>query len=163
MMTFRIDDSNFRQEMDRFRRKSESGFKDAILKATLELVRFAKLKVRDYTRNSKVKSSFLVNNIRKVITNNGLTGEVISAAGYSQAFEEGTRPHPITIKNKRVLAGPYRGRPAGWVVSEKSKSMGYATYGKQVNHPGTKPYPFLYPAWKSACGLFEKLMREALK
>ena len=33
--------------------------------------------------------------------------------------------------------------------------MGYATYGKKVQHPGTQPHPFLFPAWKFACDKLE--------
>jgi hypothetical protein len=162
MITFTIDDRQFRREMKRFRKKSESDFKIAILRATLQLEKLAKLKVRNFTRNAKVKSGFLINNIRKLITANGLTGEVTSGANYSQAFEEGTRPHRIRVINKKVLAGPYRGRPAGWQVSAKSKSMGYATYGKAVEHPGTPAHPYMFPAWRFACQQLEKLIKQAL-
>lgn len=162
MITFTIDNRSFRRDMERFRKKSDSDFKMAILKATLQLEKLAKLKVRNFTRNAKVKSGFLINNIRKLITGGGLTGEVTSGADYSQAFEEGTRPHIIRAKNKKVLAGPYRGRPTGWEVSAKSASMGYAIYGKEVHHPGTPAHPFMYPAWRFACQQLEKLIKHAL-
>jgi hypothetical protein len=163
MITFTIDDRSFRRDMERFRKKSDSDFKMAILKATLQLEKLAKMKVRNFTRNAKVKSGFLINNIRKLITGGGLTGEVTSGANYSQAFEEGTRPHRIRAINKKVLAGPYRGRPTGWEVSAKSKSMGYAIYGKAVEHPGTPAHPYMFPAFKWACDYLEKKIREALK
>lgn len=163
MITMRIDDRQFKREMKEFARKNESAFQNAILRATLEMEKLAKLKVRDMTRNAKVKSSNLVNSIRKEITNRGLTGTVISGAAYSQAYEEGTRPHPIRARNKNVLAGPLRGAPAGWVVSKKSRSMGYATYGKKIDHPGTPPHPFMFPAWKQACQVLENLIKQALR
>jgi len=162
MITMRIDNTAFRRDLARFRRKNEADFKRAILDATNHLVKMAKLKVRNYTRNAKVKSGNLINNIIKEITGKGLTGVVISRANYSQAFEEGTRPHGITIRNKKVLAGPFRGRPAGWLVSPKSASMGYATYGKKVQHPGTPAHPFMFPAWRYACQLLEKYLKQAL-
>lgn len=163
MITMRIEDARFRREMAAFRKKNEAAFKLAILRATLKMEQLAKLKVRDYTRNSRVKSSYLINNIRKLISNKGLTGEVTSHADYSQAFEEGTRPHTIRVRNKKVLAGPLRGAPPGWEVSDKSKSMGYATYGKKVEHPGTNPHPFMFPSWRKACQELEKFIREALR
>jgi len=162
MITFTIDDNQFRREMNRFRKKNEVDFRTAIIRATLSMEKLAKLKVRNFTRSAKVKSGFLINNIRKQITNKGLTGEVISGADYSQAFEEGTRPHTIRARNKKVLAGPKRGAPAGWKISPKSASMGYATYGKEVQHPGTNPHPFMFPAWKFACQQLEKYIRQAL-
>ena len=163
MITFTIDNTRFRNDMERLRKQSESKFKIAVLRATLQMEKLAKLKVRQFTHNSKVQSSFLVDNIYKLITGGGLTGEVISGANYSQAFEEGTRPHRIRVINKKVLAGPYRGRPPGWEVSAKSKSMGKATYGKVAEHPGTHAHPFMYPAWKFACRHLEKLIKQALQ
>lgn len=148
--------------MKRFAKESDSGFKKAIIESTLLLEKTAKLKVRDYTRGSKVRSGYLINHIIKKITNKGLTGEVTSEANYSQAFEEGTKPHIIRAKNKEVLAGPKRGAPAGWKVSAKSASMGYATYGKQVRHPGTQPHPFMFPAWKLATQKLETSIKQAL-
>jgi len=162
-ITLQIDNTHFKRDMERFAKQSETHFKKAIREATFRMVKHAKLKVRNYTRSSKVKSGFLINNITPTIMSNGLTGEVISKAAYSQAFEEGTRPHGIVVKNKKVLAGPYRGRPSGWNVSKGSAGMGFATYGKKVHHPGTRPHPFMYPAWKYAIQEFEKLMRAALK
>lgn len=163
MIELTITNKDFKKNIDRFIRQSDTGFKKALLKSTNEMVKIAKLKVRNYIRGSKVKSSNLVNNINSRITNQGLTGEVISGASYSEAFEKGTKSHPISVRNKRVLAGPYRGRPTGWNVNEKSKAMGYATYGKKVRHPGTKPHPFMYPAWKYAIDFFENEMRKILK
>ena len=150
MITLRIDDRQFRQQMKRFAKRKDVDFRMAVLRATLSLEKLAKLKVRNFTRSAKVKSNTLILNIRKQITNKGLTGIVMSGADYSQAFEEGTRPHTIRIKNKPVLAGPKRGAPAGWKISPKSASMDYATYGKKVQHPGTNPHPFMFPAWRFA-------------
>jgi hypothetical protein len=164
MITISLEKSAFNRDMKRFQQKSDLDFKKAIRRATLEMEQHAKIAVRDFTRNSKVKSGFLIKNIHKRITDMGLTGEVTSGAGYSQAVEEGTRPHPIAVVNKKVLAGPYRGRPPGWEVSKKSKEMGYATYGKYLphGHPGTHPQPFMFPAFKWACAQLEKLIKQTL-
>jgi hypothetical protein len=156
MITFTVIDKDFQREMEKFIRQSDREFKSVIRDSSNHLVKMAKLKVRNFTRRSKVKSRTLINGIRKNITNKGLTGEVLSSASYSEAFEYGTRPHTIRVKNKGVLAGPYRGRPPGWYVSKKSKSMGFATYGKKVQHPGTQAHPFMYPAWRYAVDYFEK-------
>jgi len=162
-ITLRIDNTGFKRDMKRFSIQNESAFRTAVLRATLQMEKLAKLKVRNMTRNAKVKSSNLVNNIHKVITGNGFTGEVISAANYSQAYEEGTRPHTIRVRSKGVLAGPLRGAPQGWQVSKKSRSMGYATYGKKIQHPGTNPHPYMYPAWRFACQELEKYIKQALR
>lgn len=161
-LTFRIDTASFQREMRDFAKKKDKEFRRAVIDSVLYLKQRAKERVRDFTKGSKVRSGFLINNIRNVITNNGLTGEVISGAEYSRAFEEGTAPHVIEIKNKKVLAGPLRGAPAGWVVSAKSKAMGYATYGKRIFHPGTKPHPFMFPSFREAVVRLEQSIRNAL-
>jgi len=162
MITMNIRTDRFQKDVERFARKKDQDFKKIVAAATAKMQKVAKTKVRNYTSGSKVKSSFLINHIVQQITSRGMTGKVTSHAGYSQAFEEGTRPHTIIVKAKKVLAGPKRGAPAGWETDRKSASMGYAVYGKRIQHPGTKPHPFMFPAWRQACNYFEKLLRQAL-
>jgi len=159
MITLTIKDEKFKKDLDRFAKKSNKQFKSAIRDATDKMHELAQKKVRQLAKG-KVRSGFLMTHIKREISSNGFTGTVTSHAEYSQAFEEGTRPHGIRIKNKRILAGPKRGAPIGWKISKKSAQMGYATYGKKVQHPGTQPRPFMYPAWKSACLHLEKLIRK---
>jgi HK97 gp10 family phage protein len=59
-----------------------------------------------------------------------LRGEVISNAKYSAYVEAGTRPHPIAIVNKKVLANRRTGQ----------------FFGKLVQHPGTRANPFMMRA-----------------
>jgi len=161
--SFYIDDRAFQRELKIFQRRSTESFRIAILKATLEMKKAAKLKIRQMTRGSRVKSGYLINNIIHRVTSKGITGEVISKAPYSIFIEEGTRPHIVRRRTKKVLAGPLRGRPPGWNVSEKSKSMGYATYGKEIRHPGTQPRPFMYPAWRYGMKVFERELRKVFR
>jgi len=159
MINFSLDVKQFQREVENYITRQDNRFKKAIFSATLDMHRFAKKKVRNYTRNSKVRSSTLINNIQLQITNIGLTGVVMSKASYSRAFEEGTRPHLITIRKKKVLAGPKRGAPAGW----KSFSGDYAIYGTKVVHPGTQPKPFMYPAWRFGIRSLDNKIKAALK
>lgn len=159
---FTIDDTLFRKELRIYKKISEQRYKMAVAKATMKMHGLAKKKVIQHTRSSKVRSSNLLNNIYYKIIKGGLTGEVESRMNYSEPFEKGTRPHVIRIKNKNVLAGAYRGRPKGWIVSKKSKKMGYATYGKQVHHPGTRAHPFMAPSFYFAIRYLQTLIKGAL-
>lgn len=72
-------------------------------------------------------------NLRQNIKSNMLTktrAQVVSKAPYSIFVEEGTRPHIIRIKKKRILADKRAGE----------------FYGTKVNHPGTKANPFMQRA-----------------
>jgi len=153
MIKLSIEDGAFRRDMKKFMKKNDRDFQTAINGATMTLHRLAIKKVRQLAKKG---TGTLRNNIRMAISGNKLTGTVISGAAHSQAFEEGTRPHTIRAKNKKVLAGPARG------MKGQNVSGDYAFYGKQVQHPGTMPHPFMFPAWKFACNHLEKLIKKAL-
>jgi HK97 gp10 family phage protein len=96
-----------------------------------------------------VKSSFLIQaeamkeapvnkqanggNLRQSISANTLgiaKAAVVVGASYGLVVHEGSRPHEIRIKTKKVLADRRSGR----------------IFGKVVKHPGTKANPFLQRA-----------------
>lgn len=58
------------------------------------------------------------------------SGEVGVNVNYALPVHEGSKPHIIRIRNKKVLAA--------YLGTNKFK-----IFGKQVNHPGTKANPFL--------------------
>jgi len=74
-------------------------------------------------------------------------------APYAAAVEFGTKPHVIVPRNARVLAWPSSegGRRLSGRARKGTKS-GDMTFAKKVNHPGTKPQPFIVPAALSAIG-----------
>jgi len=153
MITFRVIDSVFMREVEDFIKKKDKEFRNHIQESTITMH-------RDAVTGAPHVSNFLRNHIRPIITDGGLTGEVISEANYSQAVEEGTKPHrkPIVPRRKRVLAGHRRYAPIGW----KTFSGDYAIYGKKVWHPGTRPQPFMKPAWKKAFDRLYELIRRSL-
>lgn len=56
-----------------------------------------------------------------------LSGKIWTNAGYAIYVHQGTAPHVIMVKTKKVLANVKTGQ----------------VFGKQVNHPGTAPNPFI--------------------
>ena len=56
-----------------------------------------------------------------------LSGRWFPTVRYAKFVHDGTRPHTIRTRNKRVLANRRTGR----------------VFGRMVNHPGTKPNPFM--------------------
>lgn len=69
---------------------------------------------------------------------NPTTAEVGPASLYSLYVEMGTKPHVIKPKS-----------PGGVLVF---KVGGKTVYARSVNHPGTKPQPFMRPALEQALG-----------
>ena len=112
---------------------------------------------------------YLRNQIGTEIINNGYTGEVHSRAAYSFYVEFGTRQQgPYHQAGKMPPFGYDR---AGhetplmmWVrlkfgLSEKgAKSISYLI-ARKIKMYGTKPQPFLYPAWKTNKLKFEEELK----
>ena len=72
-------------------------------------------------------------------------------APYAASVELGSKPHVILPKTASVLAWPSKegakrlsGRP------KKGTASGDMTFAAKVNHPGTKPQPFVVPAAEKA-------------
>lgn len=59
-------------------------------------------------------------------------GVVSTDIPYAEYVEYGTRPHTITPKNGKYLA--FKGRSGNMV------------FAKKINHPGSRPYPYMQPA-----------------
>ena len=65
---------------------------------------------------------------------------VHASAGYAAFVELGTRPHVITPRRAKVLAWGTNNRLSG-----RPRSGSGMVFARRVNHPGTKPQPFLVP------------------
>lgn len=95
-----------------------------------------------------------------------LSSEIFPTVDYAIFVHEGTRPHIITAKNKKVIA--FKPRPGqrmkGWMRKNK---RGFVILGKRVNHPGTKANPFFTRAVKKNIRgverIFEKILDRAIK
>lgn len=68
-------------------------------------------------------------------------------ASYGAGVEFGTKPHTITPTNKKALAFVSHG--FGWIV-------------KSVNHPGTRPKPFLTPAFENSLSSIKEIFKRAI-
>jgi len=123
----RSEQRKFERELKKYYKKSRKEFEHRVGQATMAMHRMAQDKApRD--------NGDLRKNIHPYITNEGMTGEVESKAEYSAAVENGTKPHTIEIRKKKVLANPETGQ----------------IFGKKVQHPGTIGQPFMLPAWNKA-------------
>lgn len=72
---------------------------------------------------------------------------------YGSYVELGTPPHMIEVKKAKVLA-KYTGTVAG--------KEQFTIFGKRVNHPGTRPSPFLMPAAESERPIYEGNIQKIL-
>ncbi len=69
-------------------------------------------------------------------------------SSYAQYVEEGTKPHEIKPRIKRILhwqtAGP-RGKKIRGLSRNVQGPMGYEVFKNRVWHPGTKAQPYIAP------------------
>ena len=151
MIQLSLDTREFDRDLEKFAKKNHKQFVEAVRTATTKMHFLAVFR-------APVKTGFLRRGIRMLISGKGLTGDVISSAEYSAAIENGTKPHTISVKNKKVLAGPASKAPPGW----GNISGDYAIYGKSVKHPGTKAQPFMMPSFMTAKRLLYRLIEKAL-
>lgn len=71
------------------------------------------------------------------LTEGGGVWEIVAPAPYALFVEGGTRPHPIVARTGPALSFYWK-REGRWF------------HGRRVNHPGTRPYPFMGPAYERA-------------
>lgn len=77
---------------------------------------------------------------------------VHATAGYAAFVELGTKPHVIRPRSKKVLAWSTGGRRLSGRPTSAARRSGAMAFARKVNHPGTKPKPYLVPAAKLALG-----------
>jgi len=75
----------------------------------------------------------------------------VEAGGAAIFLEFGTKPHTIVPRRARFLAwAPNAGNRRLSGAPRKGTSSGDMVFARKVNHPGTKPYPFLVPGAEQA-------------
>lgn len=132
--------SNFFRDMSKYSETVQAKVQHEVTRATYAIEGGAK-------QNSPVKKSFLRNSIRATIKGR-LSGQVAVSAKYAGYVHEGTRPHVILPRNKKMLA---------WKVGK-----GYR-FAKIVHHPGTKANPFLQKAVDKERNIYLFNLRKALQ
>src|SRR6056297_1024508 len=146
MISVKLEDKKFQRQLEQLRKKHAKRLHETVSDSTFKLQKLA-------MNDAPVDDGALRRGIKANISH--LKGEVVSNANYSQAVEEGTKPHHIEVKNKKVLAGAARKAPAGMATSN-----GWAIYGSRVQHPGTKPQPFMKPAFTVAKNYLVKQIKK---
>lgn len=88
-------------------------------------------------------------------------------ANYAPMVEFGTRPHAIFPRNKRVLAWGSGGTGGKYVTAAsgrqyyKGASGGTTIFAMHVNHPGTKPHPFMQKIVDKSVSDINRLFEQA--
>lgn len=140
----RSEQRKFEKELKKYQKKNDKEFTHRVQQAALATQKMAQRKapVDQGDLKEKITSHTDIAKTHK-------QAQVISNADYSAAVENGTKPHTIRVRNKKVLAA--------------HKGGGWNFFGKEVDHPGTRAQPFLYPAWHKAQKDLLKGLRRVFK
>jgi len=125
------------QEMDRFFTNIDKYNKMVQDKVKKEVVRTTYAIDSQAKKNAPVKFGRLRAGITPTIKNNGVTGVVSVNVGYGIFVHEGTKPHQILPRNRKMLA---------WSTMLSGRSTKYNRFARRVMHPGTKANLFLKKA-----------------
>lgn len=104
--------------------------------------------VKEAPVNKQTGGGNLRQNIRSQMTG-ALSGVIMSKAPYSAAVHEGTRPHEIRY-SKPGRGGLFNARTG-------------QGFGRVVQHPGTRPNPFMLRAIEHTKTTVEKIFETMLK
>lgn len=109
----------------------------AITKATLFIFGLRRNFIPQRTRQLMLTTQFR-------ILKGGLMGKIFTTKVYGPFVHEGTKPHTIRVKSKKVLANRREGE----------------IYGKTVRHPGQKANPFFEKMLKTGKPQIDRLFQE---
>lgn len=102
---------------------------DAKLTAELALVMLREQKARAPVRTGNLRRSIVLGAVTP------RSAQTVARAAYAAAVEYGTRPHTILPRSRKVL---------------KFNVGGREVFARKVNHPGTRPQPFMGPGAAAA-------------
>ena len=97
------------------------------------------------SRLPQSKTGNLRKGLKKKYSKKAIGGTVTSNAPHSHLIEFGVKPHIIRAKNKKEL------------------SSDGEIFGKEVMHPGSKPRPFMQPAYYQERSNYIENLKKAVK
>lgn len=97
---------------------------------------------RPRTRNLQKQTEYKVVRLKS-----GSVLRLRNRAKYAKSIDQGARPHMIAARRRRTLRFVWKG---------------VVVFHRFVNHPGNKPYRFLYKATTAAGRVFETSMRSGM-
>lgn len=96
---------------------------------------------KEIGQGARLRQSFFV------LMKNKLSGKLYNRQPYAVYVHEGTRPHIIEAREKKVLANRRTGQ----------------FFGKVVHHPGTRPNPFFMRAIERSKPTIQRFFEDAIK
>jgi hypothetical protein len=143
MSVLPVDLQRALQKIDRYAKEKQKELWIEVKKSGFEIDKKQKQKLRYHSAISGKNYAAMIAANRTTVNEEKKIFTIDNSHKAAVFFEQGTKPHKIRIKNKKVLSTlrEYTGGKA-LNVSKDKKGNEWAIFGLQVNHPGTKPKPF---------------------
>lgn len=139
---FKLDTTAFRASMTAGAKRLSALVVESLRRTSAQTAGWARVNTLFRSRTGRLRAG-----ISSRLTSR-TSARVTSSAKHSHYVEDGTRPHVIRPRRKKAL---------------RFVQNGVVRFAKQVNHPGTKPRPFMKQARDRAEPLFDRLCREAVE
>jgi hypothetical protein len=105
--------------------------------------------LRYWKFNLKTTSRRLESSLRVILHTAQYWAEVATEYFVAPFIEQGTKPHTIQARNKKILAVQTSKYRSGGIINAYgsgqlpafSKDRSYIIFGRRVSHPGTIPHP----------------------
>lgn len=167
MLQASLDLSEFRTNVGRTLDALELGRRKAVASAAVESVQHARAVGPFKDRTGQLRSGI----VARFISSDGrsVVWELLSPMPYSRYVEEGTGPHDIWPKAAYGLKGPLRQGQTrratgkgphehivGRGIALRWVSGGITHFAAMVHHPGSRPYPFMGPAYLKAQAVLDR-------
>jgi len=124
------------EQLRKYASKSEAKARKAVIKTAYDIHSEAVRHCPVSPHGGRLRSSIAVE------VGKGASAVIGTNVKYAKCVEFGTKPHIIRVKNAKVLTD------------------GKTFFGKEVHHPGTKPQPFLRPAFITQVANLGKYLKE---
>ena len=146
----KVEIKNLRQIQDAFAKaplEMTKNIVQAINKSGHKVLQEAK--DRSVIQRTPVDTGRMIGSINVNFQKSGLEAVIAADTEYADAVHEGTRPHIIRPRNKRILA---------W----RDKQIGDWRVAREVHHPGTKAQPFMRWALDRSQSAIDRFFAAAL-
>ena len=161
MLHAELDLSEFRSNVGRTLDTLDVGRRKAVGSAAVESAQYARANAPFKDRTGQLRSGIVARFLNS--DGNSVLWELLSPMPYTRYVEEGTRPHDIWPKAAHGLKGPLRNGQTrratgkgphehivGRGIALRWVSGGITHFAAMVHHPGSRPYPFMGPAYLKA-------------
>ncbi len=158
MFTVKVDHSRFDKAVARTDHAIRVGSIDAVTKGARAGATYARRNHKHKRRTGLLTSGANLRGLYKGYRNGIAIAQIQNVTRYARFVEYGTRPHQIWPKAGHGTTHPLNPGQSRRDITDigthrvalRFRWKGRIVFRRYVNHPGTKPYPFMIPAMAPA-------------